>query len=214
MAELKRVLGFWTILSLSIGSIMGTGMFFGAAIGSRISGNASILAWIVLSIIAVYISLYFAELVSMYPKAGGIYEFSKHAYGRFFSFIMGWTAWIVSNLTTALLVVAATDYLITDSTNIWIKIAISIIFIISLNLVAYFGIEASALILVLFAVVSIGVLLSIIFPGLFVLDFTNYSPFFVYGFSSIIVTVFFWQKAFLDGNLPHIWLKKLTTRKR
>ena len=196
MAELKRVLGFWTILSLSIGSIMGTGMFFGAAIGSRISGNASILAWIVLSIIAVYISLYFAELVSMYPKAGGIYEFSKHAYGRFFSFIMGWTAWIVSNLTTALLVVAATDYLITDSTNIWIKIAISIIFIISLNLVAYFGIEASALILVLFAVVSIGVLLSIIFPGLFVLDFTNYSPFFVYGFSSIIVTVFFMAESF------------------
>ena len=80
MAELKRVLGFWTILSLSIGSIMGTGLFFGAAVGSGYSGNASIIAWIILSIIAVYISLYFAELVSMYPKAGGVYEFSKHAY--------------------------------------------------------------------------------------------------------------------------------------
>ena len=39
MAELKRVLGFWTILSLAIASIMGTGMFFGAAIGSSYSGN-------------------------------------------------------------------------------------------------------------------------------------------------------------------------------
>ena len=71
MAELKRVLGFWTILSLAIASIMGTGLFFGASIGAGYSGNASILAWIVLSIIAVYISSYFAELVSMYPKAGG-----------------------------------------------------------------------------------------------------------------------------------------------
>jgi len=32
MAELKRVLGFWTILSLAISSIMGTGLFFGNAI--------------------------------------------------------------------------------------------------------------------------------------------------------------------------------------
>ena len=79
MAELKRVLGFWTVLSLSIGSIMGTGLFFGPAIASKYSGNAAILAWIILSLVAVYISFYFAELVSMYPKAGGIYEFSKHS---------------------------------------------------------------------------------------------------------------------------------------
>src|SRR3989338_5869355 len=114
MAELKRVLGFWSILSLAIASILGTGLFFGAAIGSSHSGNASILAWAILSILAVYISMHFAELASMYPKAGGIYEFSKHTYSRFFSFLMGWTAWIVGNLSTALLVVAAIDYLIPD----------------------------------------------------------------------------------------------------
>ena len=134
MAELRRYLGFWTILSLAIASIMGTGLFFGASTGSKYSGNASILAWIILSVIAVYISFYFAELVSMYPKAGGIYEFSKHAYNRFFSFLTGWTAWIVGNLTTALLVVAAIDYLIPDSTSFWLKIIISILFILTLNL--------------------------------------------------------------------------------
>src|SRR3989338_10978537 len=160
MAELKRVLGFWTILSLAIGSIMGTGLFFGTSITSRYSGNASILAWVILSLIAIYISLYFAELASMFPKAGGVYEFSKHAYGRFFSFLMGWTAWIVGNLSTALLVVAAIDYLIPDPSNLWIKVAVSILLIIILNMVAYFGIEASAFVLVIFAVVSVSVLLS------------------------------------------------------
>ena len=88
MAELKRALGFGTILSLAIASIMGTALFFGAAIGSSHSGNASILSWVFLSLIAIYISTFFGELVSMFPKAGGIYEFSKHAYGHFFSFIM------------------------------------------------------------------------------------------------------------------------------
>ena len=196
MAELRRVLGFWTILSLSISSIMGTGLFFGAAIGSRYSGNASILAWVILSIIAVYISFYFAELVSMYPKAGGIYEFSKHAYNRFFSFLMGWIAWLVGNLTTALLVVAAIDYLIPDASKFWLKIGISLFFILVLNLIAYFGIAASAFLLVIFAVTSISVLLAVIFPGLFQISASNYFPFFTFGISSIFVTMFFLAESF------------------
>ncbi len=196
MAELKRALGFWTILSLAIASIMGTGMFFGAAIGSGYSGNASILAWIILSIIAVYISTYFAELVSMYPKAGGVYEFSKHAYNRFFSFLMGWIAWILGNLTTALLVVAAIDYLIPDPSQFWLKIGISVFLILVLNLIAYFGIEASAFLLVLFAAAAVGVLLSIIFPGIFQISTSNYFPFFTFGVSSIFITIFFISESF------------------
>ena len=66
MAELKRALGFGTILFLAITSIMGTGMFFGAAIGASYSGNASILSWVIISIVAVYISTFFSELVSIH----------------------------------------------------------------------------------------------------------------------------------------------------
>lgn len=196
MAELKRVLGFWTVLSLAIASIMGTGLFFGTAVGSGYSGNASILSWLILSFIAVYMSMYFAELVSIYPKAGGVYEFSKHAYNRFFSFIMGWIAWLVGNLTTSLLVVAAIDYLIPDPTRFWLKMGISILFILLLNLIAYFGIEASAFLLVVFAVISIGVLSSLIVPGLFEISYSNYSPFFAFGLSSIFITIFFIAESF------------------
>ena len=196
MAELKRALGFWTILSLAIASIMGTGMFFGTAIGAAYSGNASILAWVILSVIAVYISVYFGELTSMYPKAGGVYEFSKHAYSRFFSFLMGWIAWLVGNLTTALLVVAAINYLIPDPSLFWLKISISILLILVLNLIAYFGVEASSYALVLFAIISISVLLSVIFPGLFEIDPANYTPFFYYGASSILLTIFFIAEGF------------------
>ena len=183
MAELKRVLGFWTILSLAISSIMGTGLFFGAAIGSSHSGNASILAWVILSVVALYISMYFSELSSMYPSAGGVYEFSKHAYNRFFSFIMGWVAWIVGNLSTALLVVAAIDYLIPNPSQFWLRIVISVAFILVLNLIAFFGIEFGAFLLVVFAFIAVSVLLSVIIPGTFKMDFDNYFPFFAFGAS-------------------------------
>ena len=196
MAELKRVLGFWTVLSLSVASIMGTGIFFGTAIGPSYSGNASILSWIILSIVAVYISMYFAELSSMYPKAGGIYEFSKHAYNRFFSFLIGWIGWLVGNLTTALLVVAAIDYIIPGPSHYILKITASSALIIILNLVAYFGIEASAYMLIIFAIITLSVLLTIIFPGLFKINSSNYSPFFEFGLTPIFVTIFFIAESF------------------
>jgi basic amino acid/polyamine antiporter, APA family len=196
MAELKRVLGFWTILSLSVGSIAGTGMFFAPAIASSFSGNASILAWVILTFIALYISFYFAELVSMYPKAGGVYEFSKHAYGKFVSFLMAWIAWIVGNLTTVLLIVAAIDYLIPNPSQILLKVGISIGLILILNLIAFFGIEASAFMLIFFVVVTIGSSLAIIVPGAFEINTSNYTPFYEFGVFSIFVTIFFLAESF------------------
>ena len=77
MTELKRVLSYKTILALTITSVMGSGMFFGAALGASYSGNASIISWVILSFVAVYISTFFGELVSMFPKAGALYEFLK-----------------------------------------------------------------------------------------------------------------------------------------
>jgi amino acid transporter len=196
MAELKRVLGYKTILALTITSVMGTGMFFGAALGATYSGNASLISWVLLSVIAVYISTFFGELVSMFPKAGGVYEFSKHAYSRFFSFLIGWTAWLVGNLTTALLVVAAIDYLIPDPSLFWLKMGISFALIILLNTVAYFGIEASAFILVLFAITAFAIILSVIIPGAFQINPDNFRPFFTFGFSSLFLTIFFISENF------------------
>ena len=59
-----------------------------------------------------YIAMIFAELVSMFPKAGGIYEFCKNAYGSFVGFIIGWIVWIIGNVTSALLIVGAIQYLL------------------------------------------------------------------------------------------------------
>jgi len=196
MAELKRALGFWTILSLSIASIMGTGMFFGAGIGSRYSGNDSVLSWIILFFVAVYISMFFSELVAMFPKAGGVYEFSKQTYNRFTSFMMGWLAWLVGNLTTALLIVAAIDYLIPDPSHFVLKMSIGIILIILLNAVAFFGIEASGAIIVILAALSISLILSVIFPGIFIMDISSLSPFFTYGVAPILITIFFIAESF------------------
>ena len=190
MAELKRVLGFWTVLALAISSIIGTGMFFSISIGSKIAGNGIILAWIILTLVGLYIAAFFGELVAMFPRAGGIYEFSKQAYSRFTSFMIGWTAWFVGNLGVALTVVAAIDYIIPGQ-NAWLlKLAICIAFIILLNVIAYVGIESSAFILVIFAVITVSLIVSVIIPGAFQLHPGNFSPFLAYGTSSVLLAIF------------------------
>ena len=134
MTELKRTLGFGTILFLAIASIMGSGLFFGVGIGASHAGSASLISWVILALLAVYISTFFGELVAMFPKAGGVYEFSKHTYGRFFSFMMGWLVWLVGNLSTAVLIVAAMNSILPDPSQELLKIIISIGLILTLNI--------------------------------------------------------------------------------
>ncbi len=196
MAELKRVLGFWTILSLAIASIMGTGMFFSISTGSSISGNGVILAWIICTAIGLYVASFFGELSAMFPSAGGIYEFSKHAYSRFTSFMIGWTAWLIGNIGVVLLVVAAIDYVIPDQTAWTIKVLISVTFIILLNAIAYFGIEASAYILIAFAIITFSLILAIVIPGSFSLNAENLSPLLPFGLPSLFLAVFFIAESF------------------
>lgn len=196
MAELKRALGFWTILALAIANIMGTGIFFGASIGASYSGNGAVVAWAALTLIAIYISMFFGELVAMFPSAGGVYEYSKQAYNRFTSFMMGWIAWVVGNLSVALMVVAAIDYMIPDPTQITLKIIISVSLIILLNVIAMIGVEASGFVLILLSAASITVLLSVIIPGSFNMDINNLNPLISFGYVPILVTIFFLAESF------------------
>lgn len=195
MAELQQRLGFWTILSLSIGSILGTTVYFGAQIGAKNSGNLTLVAWVVLSAIALYIAAVFGELSAMFPKAGGAYEFGKQAYGRFWSFLIGWVTWLVGNITVVLLVVGGVNILV-DSNNLWLSIALSLFIIFLLNVVAFIGLEAGAIILVFFAIVMVGVIGAIIGRGVPFTDLGNLVPLVTHPWHTILVTMFFLAEAY------------------
>lgn len=196
MTELKRSIGFVALLSLSVSSIIGTGLFFGPAIGAGISGNASILAWLILALVSVYVAACFGELVSIYPLAGGIYEFAKQTYGRFISFIVGWIAWLTENMITSLLIVAAITYLLPEQFPSDTKIIISLGFIILLNVITYIGLEASSIMVITFTIITLFILAIIIFPGLFFIKPANLYPFFTHSFSKVFLTIFFIAETF------------------
>jgi len=167
MAGLQKTLSFKVLLLITINSIIGTGIFFLPALGARIAGPSSLISWVIISLISIYSAACFGELVGMYPKSGGVYEYTKQAFGHFPSFLIGWTAWLVGNITTAMLIVGAITYLfpISTGTTLLFKIVASISWILILNYMTYRGLKTSAVMLVSFAIVTLAVIFTLILPG-------------------------------------------------
>jgi len=192
MTELKKSLGFWSVFFITITAMIGTGMFFGTALAASKAGNASILVWFFLGLMTIYVGACFGELTSMFPSAGGIYEFAKQAYGKGLgSFMIGWSSWVVINIMNSLLIVAALDYLIPKNYGTIIKIVMAAAIIIVLNMFAYMGVEGTSAVLGFFAFIIIAVLIAIIGVGFTHIHYANYLPFFSMPATGLFVALFF-----------------------
>src|ERR1051325_4196610 len=90
-------LGFWSLTSIIVGSMIGGGIFYRP--GGMLHGTGSVwlvmLAWVVGAVIAVSGGLMFAELGAAFPKAGGQYVFLRQGLGRLPSFLFSWTGFTV-----------------------------------------------------------------------------------------------------------------------
>lgn len=193
--ELKKTLSFKVILLITINSIMGTGIWFLTSAGAKHAGPASLLSWLILSAISVYISMCFGELVSMFPKAGGVYEFAKQTYGRFASFVVGWTTSIAGSVTIAMLLLGALQYLIPLKYSFY-YVPLAIAFVLLFSIIAYKGMQTSTYVLVTFALITLTAVIGIIIPGFVNMDISNFDPFFVFPTASVLLAIFFIAETF------------------
>lgn len=205
--ELQKSAGLFTIIALTVASMIGSGLFFGAGIAASYAGPASLLAWIILGIMTVYVGMCFGELVAMFPKAGGVYEYAKQTYGRFPSFMTGWVSWITGNLAGAVLLIAALDYIVYVFPDIFpeahattIKLVLGIVILIFLNYITFRGVEASGALLGVFSGGAILIVLALIFRGVFEVDPSHFTPFFPYSPIFIFVAFFFIVETFFGWD--------------
>jgi len=91
--QLKRELRFWDSIAISIGIIIGVGIFrVPSEVAKHLSSPSLILfAWVLGGVIAYFGALCYAELASRFPHTGGTYVFLREAYGRLVGFLFGWT---------------------------------------------------------------------------------------------------------------------------
>ena len=88
--KLRKAMGFWDLILFYIAAVVGLRW---VATASK-AGPSSIVIW-VMAFIFFFIpyALTVAELSSRHPDEGGIYIWSKRAFGDFHGFMAGWTYW-------------------------------------------------------------------------------------------------------------------------
>ena len=94
MRTLRRDVGFFGLLFVSFGSIIGAGWLFGALYASSLAGPAAVISWVLGGGAVMLLALTHAELGGMYPVAGGSARFPQYAFGSLIGFTTGWIAFL------------------------------------------------------------------------------------------------------------------------
>jgi APA family basic amino acid/polyamine antiporter len=94
---LVRGLGRWDATLLTVGAVIGTGIFITTADMARVLPHEGmiLLVWITAGFLTLAGALTYAELGALYPRAGGMYHYLKEAYGKFWGFLFGWACFLV-----------------------------------------------------------------------------------------------------------------------
>ncbi|WP_052207385.1 APC family permease [Sinomonas humi] len=91
---LKRVVGFWGLMFVSLGSIIGSGWLLGALGAAKSAGPASLISWLLAAVLLVVLALIHADLGAAYPVAGGTARYPHYAFGALAGFTAGWAGYL------------------------------------------------------------------------------------------------------------------------
>ena len=97
MNKLTPTLGFWSAVSIVIGSIIGSGIFMKPATMAAQLGSPELLiaVWIGAGIVTLFGALSNAEVAAMIPETGGQYVFFQKMYGDFVAYLYAWSGFAV-----------------------------------------------------------------------------------------------------------------------
>jgi APA family basic amino acid/polyamine antiporter len=185
----KPVLGFFGATAISIGGIIGSGIFFIMGLATEEAGPAVILSLVLAGTIAILTSLSFASLGSKIQKEGGEYQFVYLAFGPRVGFAGG-VLWVFSTAIAAVTVsLAFASYLgaLIPSINVRATAALACI---GFMLIDTAGLRLSSNVNNALVVIKIGVLVFFILVGLPFVRSTNFQPFFAKGTGGIISGTF------------------------
>ncbi len=92
--QFKKNISTFSLVMTGLTSIIGSGWLLGTQKIAELTGPASILSWVVGAIIALVVGMFYVEIGSAFPSAGGIGYYSHITHGRFCGFLTSWINWL------------------------------------------------------------------------------------------------------------------------
>lgn len=145
--ELRRTLTLYGLTMIAVGCSIGSGIF-------RTPGRIAlevhlpeyvIMLWVLGGVVALAGALTFAEMGSMFPRAGGLYVYLREAYGDTVGFLYGWFILFVSTsgAIAALSMVCAEHllYLYGGARDASLEMPLAAAILVFLTIVNLFGVK-------------------------------------------------------------------------
>lgn len=171
-------MGFWTVTSLVAGSQIGTGIFLLPA-SMAAFGGVGLSSWGITAVGAILLAMVFAGLCAKIPKTGGPHTFIENAFGNTLGFFSAWTYWVISWLSTPMVVISVVSYLspilgpLHPVLNLALEIGI-LLFVTGLNLM---GVRSAGRVEFVFTVLKLLPLVLVPVAGLFFFNTSYFVPF-------------------------------------
>lgn len=188
MAEkhtLERELGLTSIIAISMGAMIGSGIFILPGLAMAEAGPAVILAFVIAGILVFPAALSIAELGTAMPEAGGDYIFIERGLGPAAGTVAGLGTWLMLMFKGALALVGGMFYL--EAIFVLPPVeTVAVIIGTILILVNVFGVKQTGGLQSIMVVVMVVILSLFVLVSLMNVESNQFFPFFDGGFTGLM----------------------------
>ncbi|TRO54696.1 amino acid permease [Candidatus Bathyarchaeota archaeon] len=173
---LKRSLSLLDATAISVGAIIGGGIFVVTGIVAGLAGSALVVSMLVAAVIAFFTALSFAELTAWQPVEGSVYEYVRQIISPFSGFLAGWM-WMVSNTFTGAAVSLGFAYYLTATFPSLPANVVAAVLCLALTALNFFGVRKSARLNTILVIAKLLILGFFVVFGAFSANTANFAPF-------------------------------------
>ena len=194
-SKLKRNLSTWDLTVFGVAVVIGAGIFtLTARTAGDYTGPSVAVSFVIAAIACALAAMCYAEFASTVPVAGSAYTFSYATFGEFIAWIIGWdlilelavgAAAVAKNWSIYLNTVLAYVFGFDESAKTVTAFKLggitvdwgALVLVGVLTALLVFGTKLSSRVSMVITAIKVGIVLFVIFAGLFFIKAANYTPF-------------------------------------
>ncbi len=174
--ELRPCLSLFDAVAISVGAIIGGGIFVVTGIASGFAGSAMVVSMLVAALISMFTAYSFAQLTAWQPREGSIYEYTYQLISPFAGFLTGWM-WVLSNTFAGAAVSLGFAFYFNALFPNLNPHYVAAVVCLAFTVINYYSIKESAMLNNLLVTAKLLILGFFIVYGSFFINTANFSPF-------------------------------------
>ena len=148
-AGFRKDLSWFSLLTMSLGTVIGSGWLILPGIVASKAGPAGVVSWVFAGVCILVVALVYAELGAAWPAAGAVALYPRLSHGSFTGHLAGWAAFVSYSIIPPAEAVAVTRYagsfvpaFVTPAQNLTgLGLAVAIAILALIGLLNYFGVR-------------------------------------------------------------------------